>query len=283
MADAPPFESPHDYSDLIARERAALLDVLRSMARADWHKPSPCPGWSVHDLALHILGDDIGVISRERDRHIGTPGPDTNSEVAFENFLDDLNQQWVTAMRRTSPDMTIALLRDTGEQLVELYRHADGSVYDARVQWAGTQPLPRWFDHAREFTERWVHHQQILEAIGASPWAQPDMTAVVLDTFMWAYPYRLGHLTRRADVCAGVDITGAVERTWRWQSTGTGWTEAPADTEAATLLTMDTDVAWRLLTNGIEPERWPAVDPAGDSAIARTLLRTRAILGTPNG
>ena len=68
------------------RERAALLDVLRSIARADWHLPSPCPGWSVHDLVLHILGTDVGVISRQRDGHIGTPGPDTTSEVAFEAF-----------------------------------------------------------------------------------------------------------------------------------------------------------------------------------------------------
>lgn len=281
--DAPPIEAPFDVVDLIERERAALLDVLRSMSDDDWRAPSPCPGWSVHDVVLHVLGDDLGVLARQRDHHHGTPGPDTNSEVAFEAFLDDLNEQWVTAMRRVSPRTTIDLLRDTGEQLVEFYRHTDGAVHDAMVGWAGTDALPRWFDHAREFTERWVHHQQVLEAIGASPWAEPDMVGAVLDTFVWAYPYRLGHLTRPVGVTAGVDVTGPVARTWRWASTGSSWAAAPDATEASTLLTMTADQAWRLLTNGLAPADWPAVDPSADSAIARTLLRTRAILGTPNG
>ena len=29
--------------------------------------PTPCPGWSVHDLAAHILGDEVGQLSMGRD------------------------------------------------------------------------------------------------------------------------------------------------------------------------------------------------------------------------
>jgi uncharacterized protein (TIGR03083 family) len=279
--DSVPLGPPHNFAELIARERSALLDVLRSLEASDWSLPTPCPGWTVHDLAIHILGTDIGVLARHRDHHDATPGPDSASEVAFETFLDDLNGRWVDAGRRMSPQIVIALLRDMGEQLVDHYRHVDPSVYDAYVGWAAHQPLPRWFDHAREFTERWVHHQQLLEAIGASPWTDAEMTGVVLDTFMWAYPFRLAHLTRPAGVTAGVDIRGPVDRSWRWESTGSAW--KASDGDAKTVLTMTTAQAWRLLTNGLEPKHWPEVSPSADTAIARTLARTRAILGSPNG
>lgn len=281
IESGPPMEPPHDFSALIAVERAALLDVLRSMSLDDWDKPSPCPGWSVHDLVMHLVGADVGVIARNRDNHYRTSGPDPTSEIAFEHFLNDLNHQWVVAMRRTSPQQAIAMLRSNGEELVELYRNADPSIYDSHVAWASNRPLPRWFDQAREFTERWVHHQQILDAIEASSWIDAEMTGVVLDTFQWAYLYRLGHLTRPAGVTAGIDITGEVERNWRWTSSGIGW--APSEEQAQTLVTMPTRTAWRLLTNGLDPREWPSPSPAGDTAIARTLLRTRAILGTPNG
>ena len=38
-----------------------------------------CLGWSVKDLALHLLGDDIGLLSRLRDA-VGVPGLE---ELAF--------------------------------------------------------------------------------------------------------------------------------------------------------------------------------------------------------
>lgn len=276
-----PADPPHDYTRLIEQERAALIDVLRSIRDDDWTKPTVCPGWSVHDLVLHVLGTDIGVISRQRDDHAGSPGPSGATASAFETFLDSLNDDWVRSMRCMSPRMSIDLLARTGRELVDLYCDTSGSVRDARVSWASSEPVPRWFDHARELTERWVHHQQILDAIGASAWFDANMVAAVLDTFSHAYRQKLSGLRRSEGTTAGVDITGEVARSWRWESTGKSW--VTGSSEAETLITMDVAMAWRLLTNGLSPDQWPEPSPAKDLAVARALLRTRAILATPNG
>ncbi|SVD00139.1 uncharacterized protein METZ01_LOCUS352993 [marine metagenome] len=37
-----------------------LLNVLRSLSEAQWAAPTPCPAWSVLQLALHLLDVDVG-------------------------------------------------------------------------------------------------------------------------------------------------------------------------------------------------------------------------------
>jgi hypothetical protein len=48
-------------------ERSRLLEVLRSLTVSDWSRPTRCPGWSVHGLSLHLLGDDLSFLSSQRD------------------------------------------------------------------------------------------------------------------------------------------------------------------------------------------------------------------------
>ena len=52
---------------LFAPERASLLELLSALAAGQWQAPTVCPGWSVKDVALQPLGDDIDLLSRRRD------------------------------------------------------------------------------------------------------------------------------------------------------------------------------------------------------------------------
>ena len=53
--------------ELFPQERSALLQLLNALPDEQWANPTVCPGWTVHDVALHLLGDDIGIISARRD------------------------------------------------------------------------------------------------------------------------------------------------------------------------------------------------------------------------
>src|SRR6266496_2512703 len=44
--------------DLLPRERQALLELLAQLDDQAWRAPTICRGWSVHDIALHLLGED---------------------------------------------------------------------------------------------------------------------------------------------------------------------------------------------------------------------------------
>jgi uncharacterized protein (TIGR03083 family) len=56
---------------LFPEERRLLLELLGTLAEEEWDAPTVCPGWSVKDIALHLLGDDLGRLSRGRDDFAG--------------------------------------------------------------------------------------------------------------------------------------------------------------------------------------------------------------------
>src|SRR4029453_9646312 len=101
-------------TQLFQPERASLLELLSSPGAEQWQAPTVCPGWSVKDVALHLLGDDIGLLSRHRD---GVAAADASREPGgFEELvacLDRLNQTWVEAARRISPRLLCELLAFT--------------------------------------------------------------------------------------------------------------------------------------------------------------------------
>ena len=105
---APPAEPPHDYAALFGVERDRLNDLLAGLRKADWQRPSPCPGWSILGLCGHLLGGDFGLLARHRDGHYGTPPPAGASESEFVAWLDEMQAEWVGASRRLSPRLISA-------------------------------------------------------------------------------------------------------------------------------------------------------------------------------
>ena len=51
-----------DARPLVPRLRSELAALLTSLTGADWAQPTFCPGWSVHDVAAHLLGGELGNI-----------------------------------------------------------------------------------------------------------------------------------------------------------------------------------------------------------------------------
>jgi uncharacterized protein (TIGR03083 family) len=45
----------HEVWRHIHRERAALADLLETLTPQEWEQPSLCPGWTVRDVAAHVI------------------------------------------------------------------------------------------------------------------------------------------------------------------------------------------------------------------------------------
>ena len=102
---------------LLGVERTRLSELLGSLERADWDRPTPCPGWTVLGLCCHLVGDDLSLLSRHRDDYHGTPAPQDADETQFVAWLDDLQAEWVGAARRLSPRVVTELLDWAGPHL----------------------------------------------------------------------------------------------------------------------------------------------------------------------
>jgi hypothetical protein len=191
----------------------------------------------------------------------------------FVRALGERNQRWVDGARTLSPRLITGLLEWAGSQLDAHLATIDlGGA--SSVYWAGEVPL--WFDLAREFTERWVHYRQILQAARpAGPDQPPDeFLSLVLRTFVWGFPYQY-----RAPAPAGTTIAVEVPGlgAWTLTRTATGWSlsEGAAVAPAAGL-SVSGEAAWRLLTGA----RYDAsqVRLSGDLTLAEPLLSVRGII-----
>ena len=54
-------------TDALGPERTELLTLLRDLDDAGWALPTECPAYPVKGIAAHILGDDLSLLSRQRD------------------------------------------------------------------------------------------------------------------------------------------------------------------------------------------------------------------------
>lgn len=274
-------DPPHDFPQLLRIERARLVTMLDALSKEDWSLPTPCPGWDVLALVHHLVGDDLATIAMHRDQHVGTPAPAMSDEAAFVDWLDRLQDDWVHAARRLSPRLAIELLDWLGDQVADTFATEDPEALTATVTWASDQPVPAWVDHARELTERWIHRQQLREALGRPTELDQDLAWPVLDTMRWAYPYRLDDAPPGSGAVE-IRITQPFHRTWQLVRRGDTWLfDDEGTTPPAATMTMTGEQAWRLLSNNYRTVDHGPIELHGEPALLEILIRTRAIIGTP--
>lgn len=269
---------------LFPQERAALLALLSGLSDSGWNAATVCEGWSVKDIAAHLLGDDMGLLSGRRD---GFRTPDAAGVNFAEwdeliGFINRQNDVWVRAMRRLSPRVLIDCLRLTGEQTQALFESLDMNVVGGTVNWASAQPGPVWMELAREYTERWTHQQHIRDAVNQPGLKDRAMFGPVLDAFVRALPRTYENVDAPEGIRIGCTITGEAGGAWLLRREPARWvlyvaeTGDPAPTSS---VTFDQETAWRLFTRGIDPEA--AHERAiitGDRELGLHLLNTVSML-----
>jgi uncharacterized protein (TIGR03083 family) len=266
---------------LIELERARLLDLLRDLRQEDWQRESPCPGWTVLGLAGHLLGDDVGLLSRRRDGYMGTPPPEGLSESEFVDWLDELQMEWVRAARRMSPQLVIDLLEWTGPRLVAALGEEDLTERAGPVSWAGPTPAPRWLDQLRELSEYWIHRQQLLEAVGRPVDLDAELLRPILLGLRWALPYRLSRADLAPTSAVQVTIGEPINERWTLTASSGSWDFSEAASEHVIAhASLTADEAWRLLTNNLRGSP-TSLDITGDPRAVAAIQRTRAIIGHP--
>ena len=230
-----------------------LIFLLKSLSAGDWQKPTVCSGWLVKDVTLHILGGEIGNISRRRDGCEANVSINNWEELV--TFINDWNQSWISAARRISPRLLIDLLELAGTQMCAYYQKLDPFSIGGPVNWVGAEPAPVWLDLAREYTERWHHQQHIRDAVGRPGLKQPKYFSPVLDAFIRALPRTYEATNSDENTSVSISITGDAGGRWSVLRENGVWnlyTGAPDKPTAEVLV--DQDIAWRLFTRGIDQD-----------------------------
>ena len=258
--------------------RTELLRVLRSLSDDDWQKPTACEGWSVRDVALHILADDISQLSGRRDQDGVYFEVDSWDDLL--RLINDHNATWIKAARRISRRLLLSLLEFTGAQFHDYLAGLDLEAAAPPVGWAGNQPAPMWLQIARELTEYWMHHQHICEAVGVESLKERRFLHPVLSTFVHALPYTYRDVDAPPGTVVRLQITGAAADDWFVLREEVGWgLYAATNASPSSTVTLSDDTAWRMFTKGIAPAEVEArATITGDVGLGRVLLGAVAII-----
>ena len=274
-----------DARPLMRTVRARLDDLVAGFDDADWRRATVCPGWDVADLVAHLVGDDLGRLSRTHD---GAPGPRRRPDEDLPAYLDRINDEWVVAMRRLSPAVLASLLGAGGGEVLALWDDVIG-VDDATgaVSWAGLDEGVGWMDHARDTTEYWIHEQQLREAVGR-PHMEADEVAAVVDILGRGLPHAL------RDVAAGDGahvelLVTDLDLAWRVASQEGRWwfaghapvADGEGRTAAFATITGTGDAFWRRWSRHPAGGRG-ALTTWGDAAAARAVVDHVAVIRRPD-
>jgi uncharacterized protein (TIGR03083 family) len=253
----------------------ALIELLNSLTEEEWHKQTIARKWVVKDVAAHLLDGSLRNLSILRDKYMADKPENVDTYRDLVIYLNELNATWVTAAKRLSPQVLISLLESVGKEYNEFMNALD-PWEDAQfsVAWAGEEISKNWFHIAREYTEKWVHQQQIRDAVGRQSIMTKELFYPFIDTFMCALPHTYKYVNAPTGTSVEVVISSDIGGTWHINKTDEGWVlRKTTRLQPNARLTLDPDTAWKLFSKGIMPE--DALEKAtieGDEQLCRVAL-----------
>lgn len=107
-------------------------------------------------------------------------------------------------MKRVSPTILIDLLESSGKEYIE-HLATLPPFENARfsVAWAGQDASPNWFHIAREYTEKFLHQQQIRDAVNKPGILTAEFFGTFMEIVIQAFPHAFRNM--EAEV---LEITG---------------------------------------------------------------------------
>ncbi len=179
---------------------ASIGDLLTTMDGADWHRPSPLPGWDVQDNVAHVIGTELMLLGHDAPPVVAVGGAHVRNDIGA------FNEAWVASMRDLTPAAMIARFGEVTDRRRRALGAMTHGEWDAdALTPAGPSTYGR-FMQIRVF-DCWLHEQDIRDAIGRPGHESGLAVDVTLDEMTTALGYVIG---KRAGVAAGHGVTFAL-------------------------------------------------------------------------
>jgi Mycothiol maleylpyruvate isomerase N-terminal domain len=268
---------PLDVRALMRRERQELVSLLSSLSPEDWHADA-IGSWDVHAVTLHLFRSDF-VRLREGWNGLREGSGLLLDYAALTEIIERGNDAWVEASRQIPTVLIPDLLLVSGGRLDESVVEVDMEAPGVPVAWTGSGPTPVWLDLAREYTDRWVHHQQIRDAVGKGGLRAEEWMRPVLETFMLALPRAYDAVQAPQRTTVRIVIGGASGGTWYLRRDAERWRLVDKTVSVDADVHLPEDVAWRLYVRMVSPEdAISKIERRGDPELTEPACRAVAVM-----
>jgi len=258
-----------------------LIDLLKSLTEEEWHSQTVAKLWKVKDVASHLLDGNLRGLSISRDHYFGEQAENINSYQDLVSFLNNLNITWTNATKRLSPQVLIELLATTGKQytahLQEL-QPFDDAIFS--VAWAGQETSKNWFHIAREYTEKFLHQQQIRDAVNKPGIMTKELYYPFLDTLMYALPHTFRDVEAEENTTLTLIVSTDIGGQWNITKAKNNWILNKDSIQTfASKITIDPHTAWKLFSKSWKPEQaFDKVEISGDKALGEQALKMVSVM-----
>jgi hypothetical protein len=271
---------PIDVVHLLPVLEGKLLDLLRSLTADEWQKQTIAKLWTVKDVAAHLLDGNIRILSILRDNYFGEQ-PVINSYQDLLSFLNQLNADWVRAMKRVSPQMLIFLHEMTGKPFCDYFKSIDPfakSVF--AVDWAGETESMNWMEIAREYTEKWLHQQQIRDAVNKPGLMTRELFYPFIDIFMLALPHTYRGISAEEGTIIKATVTTEIGGSWFLTRNHGKWMlSKDCNIIPNAEVVVDPDTSWKLFSKSLWPQQVrDKVIILGDQALGEAALSMVSVM-----
>ena len=258
-----------------------LIDLLKSLSNEEWHLPTIAKLWTVKDIASHLLDGNLRTLSFSRDNYFGETPPNISCNADLVSYLNFLNATWTTATKRLSPNVLTELLEITGKQYsahLQTLNPFDTAIFS--VAWAGQETSENWFHIAREYTEKFIHQQQIREAVGIQALLTKELFYPFIDTFMYGLPHTYRNVSADTGTTITIKVLTEIGGEWTILKTETTWLLTDTkNSKPKSIISINPDTAWKLFSKGITPEQaFEKTEIFGDKKLGETALQMVSVM-----
>jgi uncharacterized protein (TIGR03083 family) len=258
-----------------------LMELLKSLSPAEWEAQTVAKLWKVKDVAAHLLDGNFRTLSMLRDGYFGEKADNIHFHQDLVQYLNELNRTWVHAMKRISPTILIDLLESSGKEYIshlESLPPSENALFS--VAWAGHETSPNWFHIAREYTEKFLHQQQIRDAVNKPGIMTPELFGTFLEVVMKAFPYTFRNTKAENGTIVSLMITSEIGGTWsiikaeeKWELINSHQVNPTSQVE------MSPDTAWKLISKSWKPDDvMDLVSISGDISLSRKALEITSFM-----
>lgn len=160
MSAAGEVEEAQRLVELLAGVWESTVDVLAELDDDEWAATTDCPGWTVKDVASHVIGVE--------SMYAGRPVPDVGEHdwPHVRNDFGRMLEPWVEANRPRAASDVLADLRAVTSERVGFYRGLSDDGWAQEVFTPGGPGTIASLVPFRLF-DSWAHEQDIRRAVGA--------------------------------------------------------------------------------------------------------------------
>lgn len=258
-----------------------LIELLNSLTAEEWNSQTVAKLWKVKDVASHLLDGNLRALSTSRDNYFGEKHENIHSFQDLVDFLNQLNMSWTSATKRLSPQVIINLLEITGKEYTEHLKTLnlfENAIFS--VAWAGQETSPNWFHIAREYTEKFLHQQQIRDAVGKQGIMTKELFYPFIDTFMFAFPYTFREISAENGTIVSIELSTEIGGIWSIVKTENGWNlDKSKNLKPTSTIIIDPETVWKLFSKSWKPEQvTDKITILGDTTLAEQALNIVAVM-----